>query len=109
MSTKGKKASEAAHNSDRLILENFSKLSILFILSIDILQLSILLDCPEPIPTVEKFLERTIAFDLTYLHILNAKIKFFKVSLLGLILDTTLKLFDDESKSIFCNQKIIKI
>ena len=46
---------------------------------IAILQLSNLLGCPEPIPTVDLSLVKTIAFDLTNLQILNAKIKFFKI------------------------------
>ena len=58
-----------------------------------ILQLSILLGWPEPIPIVVPFLANTIAFDLTNLHILNANIKFSRVFKFGFTLDTTVKFF----------------
>ena len=83
-STKGKNASEAATIS---LLKSWN----LFILSIAIWQLSSLLGWPEPIPTVASWLAKTIAFDFTYLQILNAKIKFFSWDLLGFFFETTLK------------------
>ena len=58
-----------------------------------ILQLSNLLGCPDPIPTVESFLTKTIAFDFTNLQILNANNKLLKVLLFGFVLDTILKSF----------------
>ena len=67
-SVKGKKASEAATISDVGSI-NF------FILFIAISQLSNLLGCPDPIPKVVLFEASTIAFDLTYLQILNANFK----------------------------------
>jgi len=56
-------------------------------------QLSNLLGCPEPIPIVDLSLTSTIAFDLTYLQILNAKIRFSISYLDGFFLETTFKFF----------------
>ena len=56
-----------------------------------ILQLSSLLGCPDPIPIVALLCEITIAFDFTNLHTLNVNKRFFRVSLEGLTLETTLK------------------
>jgi len=86
-STNGKKASEAATVFSKLFSLN------LFIFSIAILQLSSRLGCPEPIPKVDLLLAITIAFDLTYLQTLNAKIKSFSCFELGFLFETTLKSF----------------
>ena len=72
------------------------------------MQLSNLLDCPDPIPIVLLLLERTIALDLTNLQTLNANIKFFKVFKLGLILETILK-FDFEKESKVKKDAILQI
>tara|TARA_B100001750_G_C15120156_1_gene404654 strand:+ start:199 stop:420 length:222 start_codon:yes stop_codon:yes gene_type:complete len=56
-------------------------------------QLSSLLGCPEPIPIVDLFLTNTIAFDFTYLQILNAKIRLSVSCLDGFFLETTFKFF----------------
>ena len=85
-STNGKKASEAATVSEDEIL-NF------FILSIAIWQLSNLLGWPEPIPIVDLFDAKTIAFDFTYLQTLRANIRSSNWDLVGFFLDTTLKFF----------------
>ena len=69
-STNGKKASDAA---TILLSSDFWNC---FIFSIAILQLSSLLDCPDPIPIVVWLFAITIALDLTNRHILKAKIKF---------------------------------
>ena len=86
-SKNGKKASEAA--------TEFTKLSgwNLFIFSIAILQLSNLLGCPEPMPSVDLLLAITIELDLTCLQTLNAKIKLFNWSNVGFFLETILKSF----------------
>ena len=47
----------------------------IFILLIAIWQLSNLLGCPDPIPTVDLLEDKTIAFDFTYLHTLNENIR----------------------------------
>ena len=103
-STKGKKASEAARISPSIFELNF------FNLLIAILQLSNLLGCPEPIPTVDLSLVKTIAFDLTNLQILNAKIKFFKVLEFGFNFETTLKFFEENFKlSAVCKRRVLKL
>ncbi len=85
-STNGKKASDAA-----IILLLFSKEWNCLILLIAILQLSNLLGCPDPIPIVVPLFAKTIALDLTYLHTLNANIRFFNVLESGFFFDTILK------------------
>ena len=54
-------------------------------------QLSSLLGCPDPMPTVDFSFVKTIALDLTNLHTLKANIRLSNVFLLGLFLETTLK------------------
>ena len=95
-STKGKKASDAA-----IILLPFSDFWNFFILLTAILQLSSLLGCPEPIPTVDVSLAKTIAFDLTYLQTLNANNKLLKVFLSGFVFDTILKFLFEKKESSF--------
>ena len=86
-STNGKNASDAPMIiSFSLIFWN------LFIFSIAILQLSNLLGWPDPIPTVELFLVKTIALDFTFRHTLKANIRSYKIFFVGLILETTSKL-----------------
>ena len=99
-SGKGKKASDAAMES--LILSALNCLAF----SIAILQLSSLLGWPAPIPIVEKLLQRTIAFDLTYLLILNAYSISASSFLVGLSLVTHLSFFLSRiTLSLFCITK----
>ena len=86
-SAKGKNASEAAMEFFILFFENF------FAFRTAILQLSSRLGCPAPIPIVEKLLVKTIAFDLTYLEILNANSISFSSLLVGLFLVTNFRFF----------------
>ena len=86
-STNGKKASDAA---TILLSSDFWNC---FIFSIAILQLSSLLDCPDPIPRVVWLFAITIALDLTNRHILKAKIKFLYIVADGFFLETILKFF----------------
>ena len=103
-STKGKKASEAATTLSLLLFWNF------LILFIAILQLSSLLDCPDPIPIVVLSFTNTIALDFTNLQTLKAKIKFFKVLEFGFCLDTTLKSFvENFFVSEDCNKIELKL
>ena len=60
---------------------------------IEILQISNLLGCQEPIPIVDLFFTKTIDFDFTYLQTFSAKIRFWIWYLFGLIFETNFKSF----------------
>ena len=70
------------------------------------MQLSSLLGCPEPIPTVDLSLTITIEFDFVNLQILKANTKFSNCDLLGFLFETTLKSFlENICLSSDCNKK----
>ena len=99
-SAKGKNASEAA--IEFLILVFWKSLAF----CIAILQLSMRLGWPAPIPIVEKLLVKTIAFDLTYFETLKANLISFNSFLVGLFFVTNFKFLLLKIFSSFsCNKK----
>ena len=98
-SGKGKKASEAATELFNFFCWNF------LAFWVAILQLSILLGWPAPIPIVEKLFVITIELDLTNLLILNANSAFLSSFFVGLSLDKEVRKYKGYMPELSYNQR----